>query len=238
VIDDVLAKRYFPTSSAIGQPVTVDGDTMRIIGVARHVRMYSFEDEGRVQLWLPHARTPYRGMVITVRTSGDPLALAQDVRRVIHSVDPQQAISQMDTMDDVVRNSLSQRRLVLTLVGMFATAALLLVGLGVYGITASSVAQRTRELGIRIALGADRGRVIWSVVGQPTKLVAAGLVLGLAGTWAVGRLAEKLLFGVSATDPVTLVSVSFVLLGVGLIASYVPARRATRVDPMVALRSD
>jgi len=238
VIDDVLAKRYFPTSSAIGQPVTIDGDTMRVIGVARHVRMYSFEDEGRAQLWVPHAITPYRGMVIAVRTSGDPLALAKEARRAIHSVDAQQAISQIGTMDDVVRDSFAQRRLVLTLVGMFAAAALLLVGLGVYGITASSVAQRTRELGIRIALGADRGRVIWSVVGQPTRLVAAGLVLGLAGTWAVGRLAQKLLFGVSAMDPVTLIAVSLVLLGVGVVASYVPARRATRVDPMVALRSD
>jgi len=238
VIDDVLAKRFFPNSSAIGHAAVIDGDTLRIIGVARHVRMYSFEDEGRVQLWIPHARLPFRGMVITVRTSGDPLALAADVRRAIHSVDPQQAIAQIDTMDDVVRSSFSQRRLVLVLVGMFATAALLLVGLGIYGITASSVAQRTRELGIRIALGADRSRVLWSVVGQPTRLVAVGLVLGLAGTWAVGRLAEKLLFGVSATDPAILVSVSLVLLGVGIVASYVPARRATRVDPMVALRSD
>jgi putative ABC transport system permease protein len=164
--------------------------------------------------------------------------LAKEARRAIHSVDAQQAISQIGTMDDVVRDSFAQRRFVLTLVGMFAAAALLLVGLGVYGITASSVAQRTRELGIRIALGADRGRVIWSVVGQPTRLVAAGLVLGLAGTWAVGRLAQKLLFGVSAMDPVTLIAVSLVLLGVGVVASYVPARRATRVDPMVALRSD
>jgi predicted permease len=238
VIDDVLAKRFFPKSSPIGQTAMVDGDTLRVIGVAKHVRMYSFEDEGRVQLWFPHGRVPFRGMVIAVRTAGDPLALATDVRRAIHAVDPQQAIAQIDTMEDVVRDSFAQRRLVLTLVGMFAGAALLLVGLGVYGITASTVAQRTRELGIRIALGADRGRVIWSVVEQPTRLVAAGLMLGLAGTWAVGRLAQKLLFGVSATDPVTLVAVSLVLLGVGIVASYLPARRATRVDPMVALRSD
>jgi predicted permease len=238
VLDEVLAKRYFPKSSAIGQPVTVDGDTMRVIGVARHVRMYGFEEEGRAQLWLPHALTPYRGLVIAVKTSGDPLTLAGDARRAIRAVDPQQAISNIGTMDDDIRAAFAQRRLVLTLVGVFAGAALLLVGLGVYGITASSVAQRTRELGIRIALGADRGRVIWSVVGQPTRLVAVGLVLGLAGTWGVGRLATGLLFGVSPTDPVTLAAVSLVLLAVGMVASYVPARRATRVDPMVALRSE
>lgn len=238
VIDEVLAKKFFPNASAIGQPVTIDGDTVRVIGVARHFRMYSFEEEGRAQLWLPHARLPFRGITIAVRTSGDPLAVAQHARRAIHAVDPKQAISEISTMDAVVRDSFAQRRLVLTLVGTFAGAALLLVGLGVYGITASTVAQRTRELGIRIALGADRRRMIWSVVSQPTMLVAAGLVLGLAGTWAVGRVAQRLLFGVTATDPLTLVSVSLVLLGVGVVASYVPARRATRLDPMVALRSE
>jgi putative ABC transport system permease protein len=238
VIDELLAKRFFPNMSAVGRPVNVDGDTVRIIGVARHFRMVSFEDVGREQVWLPHARIPFRGMVIVVRTAGDPLALASAATRAIHAVDPQQAISRIGTMDEVVSSSFAQRRLVLTLVGMFAAAALLLVGLGVYGITASGVAQRTRELGIRIALGADRGRMVWSVIGRATRLIAAGLVLGLAGTWALGRLAEKLLFGVKPTDPATLVVVSLILLGVGVVASYVPARRASRVDPMVALRAE
>jgi ABC-type antimicrobial peptide transport system permease subunit len=126
----------------------------------------------------------------------------------------------------------------LTLVGGFAAAALLLAALGVYGVTSNSVTQRTRELGIRMALGADRRKVVWAVLGEPARLVLFGLMLGLAGTFAVGSVVQRLLYGVSPTDPVTLVAVAVVLLVVALLASYFPARRATRVDPMVVLRSD
>jgi putative ABC transport system permease protein len=238
VIDELLAKRYFPKGSAVGQTVMIDGAPLRVVGVARHFRMYNYEGVGREQLWIPHRLTPYRGMVIVVRASGDPLALTDAIRRAIHQVDPQQAISRFETMDEIVRASFAQRRLVLTLVGLFAGAALLLVALGIYGITASTVAQRTRELGIRVALGADRRRVIGSVIGQPTRLIGFGLLLGLAGTWLVGRFARGLLYDVTPTDPLTLIIVSLVLLAVGVVAGYVPARRATRVDPMVALRSE
>jgi putative ABC transport system permease protein len=177
-------------------------------------------------------------MTVAVRTTGDPLAAAPEVRRAIRSVDAQQPIVSVGTMSDVVRNSLAERRLVLTLVGGFAAAALLLAALGVYGVTANTVTQRTRELGIRMALGADRRKVIWSVLGEPARLVAVGLVLGLAGTFAAGRVVQRLLYGVSPTDPATLAAVAVVLLLVALLASYFPARRATRVDPMIALRSD
>jgi predicted permease len=238
IIDDILAKRYFPNGTAVGQVVTIDGDSLRVIGVARHVRMYNLEDAGREQLWIPHARTPYRYLSIAIRTTGEPLALAGAVRQSIHAVDPDQAIAQMSAMTETVRGSLAQRRLVLILVAIFAGAALLLVALGVYGITASTVAQRTRELGIRMALGANRRRVIWSVLAEPTRLVAAGLTIGLVGTFLVGRVVQRLLFGLSATDPATLAGVCVVLLGVAGLASYLPARRATRVDPMVALRSE
>ncbi|HEY9229140.1 MAG TPA: FtsX-like permease family protein, partial [Gemmatimonadaceae bacterium] len=238
VIDELLAKRYFPNGSAVGQTVMIDGSPLRVIGVARHFRMYNYEGVGREQIWVPHMRTPYRGMVIVARTAGNPLDIANDARRAIQSVDPQQAIPQIGTMDQVVRASFASRRLVLTLVGVFAGAALFLVALGIYGITANTVAQRTRELGIRVALGADRRRVIGSVIAQPTRLVAFGLALGLAGTWLVGRVVHGLLYGTSANDPVTLVAVSLVLLGVGALASYIPARRAARVDPMVALRAE
>jgi predicted permease len=238
ILDDQLAKRYFPAGNAVGQMIRIDGDSLRVVGVSRHVRMYNLEDEGRLQAWVPHGFIPYRALTLVLKTSGDPLALTADVRRAIHSVDPDQAIIDIAPMSDAVGASLAQRRLVLTLVGMFAGAALLLVALGIYGITASSVAQRTRELGIRMALGANRGRVIWNVLGEPTRLVAVGLGIGLIGTFLVGRLVQKLLYDVKATDPITLVIVSGVLLAVGALASYIPARRATRVDPMVALRGD
>ena len=216
----------------------IDGDTLRVIGVARHVRMYNLQDVGREQVWVTHTYTPYRGMVVSLRTNGDPSALAVAARRAIRSVDPEQAIITISPMADAVRDSLAQRRLVLTLVGTFAGAALLLAALGVYGVTANSVTQRTREIGIRMALGANRRSVIWSVLGEPTRVVVLGLIIGLAGTYAGGRVIQKLLYGTSPTEPVTLVIVALVLTSVGVIASYFPARRATRVDPMVALRSE
>jgi predicted permease len=238
IVDDLLARRYFPKGSAVGQYMTLDGDSLRIVGVSRHVRLYGLQDEGREQMWVPHAYTTYRYMVVAIRTAGDPLALATAARNAIRGVDADQPIVRMTPMTDRIRDSLAERRLVLTLVGVFAGAALLLAALGVYGVTASTVAQRTRELGIRMALGADRGAVVWSVLNEPARLVGAGLVIGLAGTFAAGRVVERLLYGVRPTDPLTLIAVAVLLLAVALLAGYVPARRATRVDPMVALRSD
>jgi ABC-type antimicrobial peptide transport system permease subunit len=137
-----------------------------------------------------------------------------------------------------VRDSLGERRLVLTLVAAFALAALLLAMLGVYGVTASAVTQRTRELGIRSALGADGRMMLWSVASEPVRLVAIGLVLGLGITLAGGRVVGSLLYGMRPTDPLTLAAVALVLLAVALLATWLPARRATRVDPMIALRAD
>ncbi|MGH7720883.1 MAG: ADOP family duplicated permease, partial [Gemmatimonadaceae bacterium] len=238
VIDDVVARRYFPAGGAVGQPVTVDGDTLRVVGISRHVRMYGLHEEGRGQVWVPHGYRQYRYMVVALRTGGDPMALADGAKRAIRAVDPDQPIIGMAPMTDAVRDSLAERRLVLTLVGTFAGVALLLAALGVYGVTASTVAQRTRELGIRVALGASPRAVIRTVLGEPMRLVALGLAIGLAGTYASGRVVQRLLYDVSPTDPLTIASVALVLLLVAVLASYLPARRATRIDPMVALRSD
>jgi putative ABC transport system permease protein len=238
VISDIVAKRYFPAGNAVGQQMTLDGDTVRVVGIAAHVRMYNLQDEGRGQVYVPHGYRPYRYMVHTIRTAGDPMELAAAARKAIHSVDRSQAIIRVGTMTESVAGSLAERRLVLTLVGAFAAAALLLAALGVYGVTANTVTQRTRELGIRVALGANPRTVIWSVLAEPTRLVVVGLVIGLGATFAGGRLVERLLYDVSPNDPLTLGAVALVLLAVALLASYLPARRATRVDPMVALRSD
>jgi putative ABC transport system permease protein len=238
LIDELVARRYFPSGSAIGQIVLIDGDSLRVVGVVRHVRLYNLQDEGRGQLYIPHSILQYRALTIAVRTKGDPLASAAEARQAIRGIDPAQPIIAVGTMREALRGSLAERRLVLILVGGFGAAALLLVALGVYGVTASSVAQRTRELGIRMALGADRRNVVASVLGEPARLVTLGLVIGLAGTFAAGRVVRKMLYGVSASDPLTLAAVGGVLLAVALIASYVPARRATRVDPMVALRNE
>lgn len=238
VIDDILAKRYFPTGGAVGARLVLDGDSLRVIGVARHVKMYGMHDVGREQLWIPYSYLPWRYAVFTVRTQGDPIAIATGARQAIHAVDPDQAIISIGPMSLAVRNSLSERRLVLTLVSAFAGAALLLATLGIYGVTASAVTQRTRELGIRMALGANRRSVLWSVLGEPARLVGIGVVLGLLITLAGGRMMESLLYGMEPSDPVTLASVAVVLLVVALVGTLLPARRATRVDPMIALRAE
>jgi putative ABC transport system permease protein len=238
LIDALVATRYFPAGNAVGQVVTVDGDSLRVVGVVGHVRQYTLQEEGRGQLYVPHGFLPYRALTLAVQTEGPAKRLAGEARRAIRGVDPEQPIIGMATMQDALRGSLAERRLVLILVGSFAGAALLLVALGIYGVTASAVTQRTRELGIRMALGADRRKVVLSVLGEPARLVSLGLALGLAGTFAGGRVVRKLLYEVSPSDPVTLGAVALALLLVALLASYLPARRATRVDPMVALRSD
>jgi putative ABC transport system permease protein len=238
IISEDLAKRFYPRGSAIGQPVTIDGDTLRVLGVARHVRLYGMHYEGRPQVWTTHLYAPYRYMAIALRTSSDPMALMASARRAIRDVDPEQPIIAIGAMADRVGGSLAEQRLVLTLVAGFAVAALLLAALGVYGVTASAVSQRTREFGIRMALGAPRHSVLWTVLGEPTRLLGLGLAIGLAVTFAAGRILERLLYGVRPTDPLTLAAVALLLLVVGAVASYLPARRATRVDPSIALRAD
>ena len=238
LIDDVLARRYFPNGSAVGQPVVVNGDTIRVLGVVRHVRMYDLEDEGRPQLWMPHASIPYRGITLAVRTREDPATFVDAARRAIHDADPDQAIASIGTMSEAVWASLAERRLVLMLVSSFAVAALLLVALGVYGVTATTVTRRTREFGIRMALGAGRRQVVWTVLMGPLSVVSLGLVIGLAGTLAGGRVIQRLLYGVRPSDPGTLIGASIFLLVIATLAGWLPARRATRLDPMVVLRSE
>ena len=238
VIDDQLAAHAFPKGNAIGQPLWFDGDTIRIVGVVRHVRMYDLQDSGRGQVWVPHRYRPYRGMTVVLRTRGEPLALAAAVRQRIHGVNPRQAIANIATMDEAITASLAQRRLVLSLVGAFAAAALLLAALGVYGVTAASVARRTREFGIRLALGADRKTMVAVVVREPVLLVTLGLVLGIGVTVVSGRVLDRLLYGVKAADPVTLLAVALVLFTIAIVASWIPARRAAGTDAMIALRAE
>jgi len=238
MIDDVLASRYFPKGNAVGQPVLIDGDTLRVVGVVRHVRMYNLQDEGRGQVWVTHLYAAFRLMTVVIRTSGDPMKFVDAARRVIRTTEPSMTISAAAPLSNAIRNALAERRLVLTLVGAFAVSALLLAALGVYGVTASAVTQRTHELGIRMALGADRASLVASVLAEPARLVVSGLIVGLGGAFLAARAARGLLYGVSAGDPSTIVGACVVLLAIAILASVVPARRATRVDPMTALRSD
>jgi putative ABC transport system permease protein len=175
--------------------------------------------------------------MIAVRTSGDPLALSNAVRNQILALDRDQPVSGVSTMEQLIEESEGQLRLIMTLLGIFAGAATVLAVLGLYGVISYSVAQRTKEIGIRRAVGAQTGDIVALVVGQGLRLVLAGMALGIAGALALTRVMQDLLFQVSALDPLTYIAVAVLFAAVGILASYIPARRATGIDPLEALRA-
>jgi putative ABC transport system permease protein len=177
-------------------------------------------------------------MRIVVRTAGDPAALGPQVRGAVYKVDPEQPVSRMMTLEQLVSNSVAKPRFSLLLLGLFAVLALVLSIIGIYGITSYSVSQRTREVGLRMALGAEPKGIVQMIVGETGLLAGLGIVIGLAAAYALSRVMASLLYGVAATDPVTFVSVALGLALVALIAAYLPGRRATRVSPVVALRTE
>jgi ABC-type antimicrobial peptide transport system permease subunit len=177
-------------------------------------------------------------MVVALRTEGNPTAILPAARDAVHSIDPSLPLSNVKTMEQLVDASVGQRKLAMILLGVFSAIALLLASIGIYGVMSYSVAQRTRELGIRMALGAARRSVLQLVVGQGMALAGAGVVIGLVAAFALTRLLTTQLYGVSATDPLTFALVSALLVGVALLATLLPAMRATRVDPVVALRDE
>jgi putative ABC transport system permease protein len=175
---------------------------------------------------------------LVIRTKGEPYALTPSVRRIIASVDPDQPVSELRTMDEIVDLNVADRQQQMTLLGAFAALALILASIGLYGVLSYAVTQRSREIGIRMALGATASSVIRMIVGRGLALTGIGLVIGLISAWAATRAMKNLLYGVAATDPLTFGSVAALLALIALIASYAPARRASRVDPIVVLREE
>jgi ABC-type antimicrobial peptide transport system permease subunit len=194
------------------------------------------DDPGEAAVYTPFSQTPFYWTYVMVRTSGDPTSVAAGVRKAISSVEPNLTAASLRTMDDLVSESVSQPRFNATLLSIFAGLALVLASVGIYGVVSYSVAQRTREIGIRMALGAKPGDVLRLVLTKGMALVMAGMIIGLVGAFLLTRVLESMLFGVTTTDPATYIAVTLVLAFVALIACYTPARRATKVDPMVALR--
>jgi putative ABC transport system permease protein len=241
IVDESFARRFWPNEDATGKRIKRGGrespDPWRtIVGVVGHVRNYGLSTQGREQVYFPHPQFPRNGMFLAIRANGDPLAYTGALRAAVWAVDPTQPVSDIRLMGDYVYSSAAQPRFNLLLLVTFALLALVLAAVGIYGVMSYSVTQRTHEIGIRLALGAQPRQIIRLVVGQGLGLVALGLGLGVAGAIAVTRLMATLLFGISATDPMTFALVASILAGVALLACYLPARRATKVDPMIALR--
>ena len=243
VISEKTAKRYWPNEDPIGKRLKTgatasDVPWRTVIGVVKDVRQNDFIAEPKMQMYFSYRQVKdLVANALVVRTSVDPLSLATSVRNTIWAVDKDQPVANIDSMEHIVAGAVARQRFSMLLLAIFAGLALVLAAVGIYGVMSYSVAQQTREIGIRIALGAQRGDVLRMTVKEGLKLVGVGLLIGLISAFVLTRVMESLLFGISATDPVTFGIICVVLLIVATLASYIPALRAATVDPMVALRA-
>jgi putative ABC transport system permease protein len=241
IVDQMTARRHWTEGQALGKRIKLGGPQspwLTVIGVVGDVRYHGLEYKIFPTVYVPHAQSPFRGMMLAVRTAAEPLALVTAVKGEVAALDRNLPVAKIQTLAQIVSGSVTQQRFNLMLLGAFAALALALAAVGIYGVIAYAVTQRTREFGIRLAVGAQTGDVLRLVIGQGIKLVFIGVLLGLGGALALTRLMKTLLFNVSATDPLTFVVIALILLGVALLACWIPARRATRVDPLVALRCE
>ena len=242
LISNTAAERWWPHQDPIGRRVKVPGFDYQpqpwrtVVGIVQDVKQAGLDAPPTMQIYLPHAQYRTGYLTLVVRTKSDPLALAAEVRRQVTEVDPEQAVSNIATLDQVLFDSIASRRFSATLLGTLAGLGLLLASVGVYGVISYGVSQRTREIGIRMALGAARGDVLSLVVGEGMKLLLLGVGAGAISSLLLTPVLSGLLFGVSPRDPVAFAASAVFLAVVALLACYVPARRASRIDPMVALR--
>jgi len=242
LINDAFARKYFAEEDPIGKRIDVgmfEGpNPTEIIGVVGNVRYENLIEGFEPAVYFPHPELAYSFMTIVVRTAGDPAALGPALRREIRSLDPNQPVSDLRTMDQVMSDTLSRARFNTLLLAVFAGLATLLSAVGIFGVMNYSVALRTREIGLRVAIGAQPRQVLLLILRQGLALTVVGLVVGLLAAFALTRLLSGLLFGVAAVDPSTFASISILLLAVSLVACYLPARRAMKIDPLLALRSE
>ena len=239
VISDSMAKRVFPNEDPIGKRIHVtNGPTVfrEIVGIVGDVKHYGLDQDTTLQTYEPYTQQPFSFMTLVVRTAGDPTNLTSAIRNQVLSIDKEQPVSGVRTLEQRVSTSIAQQRFSMLLLGVFAAVAMVLAAVGIYGVLSYAAAQRTHEIGIRMALGARAGDVLKMVIGHGMKLALAGVALGSGAALAVTQLMKRLLFGVTAADPMTYIVIALSLTLVALFACWIPARRAAKVDPMVALR--
>jgi putative ABC transport system permease protein len=254
VVNETMARRFWPNESPIGQRIALSIESLRfdrpnapprldfegaareIVGVVADVRASAIADPAQPALYVPFAQRPVADLTLAVRTSGDPTRLVAPLRAAVRSLDPDQPLSSWAAMSDVVAASVRQPRDRTTLLGAFALVAVLLAAIGVYGVLAYGVTERTREIGVRVALGASARDVVRLVVVGALRMTCIGVALGLVGGLAASRLLGSLLYGVGPTDAPTYVAAAVLTLAVAGLASWIPARRAAMVDPAIALR--
>jgi putative ABC transport system permease protein len=245
IINITMAKRYFPNEDPIGKRIQLAGrfnsdpEVYReIVGIVGDVKSDGLGRETPPQTYEPYTQETLPFMTLVARTAGDPTDLNEAIRREVLQLDKEQPIFSSETLDSLIAKSTGDQRFSMMLLGVFAAAAIVLASVGLYGVMSYAGAQRTHEVGIRMALGAQRRDVVGLILRQGLRLALSGIGIGLIAAWAATRLLINMLYGVGATDLPTFAGVSLLLIGVALLACYIPARRATKVDPMVALRAD
>jgi putative ABC transport system permease protein len=241
VINETLAHRYWPHEDPEGRFIEMPAfgvGRCEIVGVVADIRQMNLSDEPAPGIYIPYTQEPMPWQTLVVRTKNDPMSLVAPIRREVARLDSKQPVARIATLDQLMEASTAQPRFRTTLLGSFAGVALLLSAIGIYGVMTYTVSRRTREIGIRMALGAVPADMLKLVFGQSMTLTLLGILFGLAGALAVTRVMNSLLFGVTSTDPFTFSGVTLLLCSVALFASYMPARRAMRVNPMIALRDE
>jgi putative ABC transport system permease protein len=238
IANEAFARRFWPGENPVGKHVLVGRgpEPSEVIGIAANIRNKGLAEDTQAQLYLPFPQLPWGDMNLLVRTAVPPLSMAQPVRAQIAAVDPDQPVTAVQTVDELMDVSRAQPRFIMMLLAVFSVTALGLAAIGLYAVLGWSVAQRRQEIGIRLALGAERRDVLWAVVRQGLGLVVAGIAIGLAAGLFATQLMSSALYKTSAHDLTTFALAPLVFLGIALLASYLPARRATKVDPLEAMR--
>ncbi|HKT10887.1 MAG TPA: FtsX-like permease family protein, partial [Terriglobia bacterium] len=241
IISETLARRYFPNQDPIGKVMRFGfppntNVPRKIVGIVGDVRDVALTQKPGPMMYVPFAQAPLWGGEVVARSSMSTASVAAGIRRAVNSIDKNLPVTDVDSFPEVIHASVAQDRFRTLLMTSFSAIALLLAAVGIFGVISYSASQRTREIGIRMALGAERRDVLRMVVGQGLKLALIGVAIGVACALPLTRFLSSLLYGITPTDPLTFIAVSLILIAVATLACYIPARRAAKVDPMVALR--